>query len=106
MRSYLYLANAFLTFSFCLAGEPDTSGAARDPKQAPGFQGTYVIPETPKYAYQEALHKSFIFYAAQRSGKIDEHRLAWRTHSCLGCQGKFKEDLSGGWYEAANTMKW
>ncbi|KAG0145768.1 hypothetical protein CROQUDRAFT_107612 [Cronartium quercuum f. sp. fusiforme G11] len=106
MQSYLLFINAAFIFSFCLGGEPDTSGAARDPKNAPGFQGIYNIPNEPKYAYQEALHKSFIFYHAQRSGKIDEHRLAWRSDSCIECKGKFGENLSGGWYEAANTMKW
>ncbi|KAH9825338.1 family 9 glycoside hydrolase [Melampsora americana] len=104
MLSYSFLIILFL--SFCLAGEPDTSAPERDPKLAPGFKGTYEIPGSPKYAYQEALHKSFLFYHAQRSGKIDEHRLAWRSDSCLGCKGKYGEDLSGGWYEAANSMKW
>lgn len=64
------------------------------------------MPETNKYDYADALHKSLLFYHAQRSGQIDEHRLAWRTHSCLDCKGDFGEDLSGGWFEAANTMKW
>lgn len=106
MLSHSLLRLYALTFSFCLADDPDTSDPARDPNRAPGFSGTYSLPQSPKYAYQEALHKSFLFYAAQRSGKISEHRLAWRTDSCLKCQGKFGEDLSGGWYEAANTMKW
>lgn len=106
MLSYRFFVQASITFSFALAGAPDTSAPERDPKLAPGFSGTYALPDAPKYAYQEALHKSFLFYHAQRSGKIDEHRLAWRTDSCMGCKGKYGEDLSGGWYEAANSMKW
>ncbi|KAJ3038017.1 hypothetical protein HDV00_001061 [Rhizophlyctis rosea] len=67
---------------------------------------TYTAPQTAKYNYVDALHKSFLFYWAQRSGKQPYDRLAWRTDSCLDCRGDYGEDLSGGWYEAANTMKW
>lgn len=59
-----------------------------------------------KYDYADALHKSFIFYEAQRSGKLPFKRLAWRGDSCLECRGPKGEDLSMGYYEAANTMKW
>ncbi|KAJ3045032.1 Endoglucanase [Rhizophlyctis rosea] len=67
---------------------------------------TYTIPSTPKYSYSTALHMSYLFYWSQRSGKQPYDRLAWRTDSCLDCKGTYGEDLSGGWYEAANTMKW
>ena len=30
-------------------------------------------------------------------------RLAWRTDSCLDCQGPAGEDLSGGYYEAGGS---
>ena len=32
--------------------------------------------------------------------------MAWRGDSCRVCVGDYGEDLSRGWYEAANTMKW
>ncbi|KAI8914725.1 family 9 glycoside hydrolase [Powellomyces hirtus] len=66
----------------------------------------YVAPATTKYDYADALHKSFLFYWAQRSGKLPYQRLAWRGDSFVGTKGKYGEDLSGGWFEAANTMKW
>ena len=64
------------------------------------------IKGTGRYYYAEALHKSFLFYQAQRSGKLPYQVLAWRTDSCFECKGPGGEDLSGGYYEAANTMKW
>lgn len=68
--------------------------------------GPYVAPTKAKYDYSEVLHKSFLFYQAQRSGKLPYQRLAWRGDSCFVCKGQYGEDLSGGYYEAANTMKW
>lgn len=67
----------------------------------------YEIPTDPKYDYAEAMHKSLLFYHAQRSGPLGPNRrLAWRGDSCFDCQGPNGEDLSGGYFEAANTMKW
>ena len=62
---------------------------------------TNGAPTTAKYNYGEVLHKSFLFYHAQRSGNLTGHRkLAWRTDSCFQCKGLNGEDLSGGYYEA------
>ncbi|KAI8369109.1 Six-hairpin glycosidase-like protein [Choanephora cucurbitarum] len=72
----------------------------------PPLKGPYVAPTTAKYNYAEVLHKSYLFYHAQRSGPLPYQRLAWRSDSCKVCVGEFGEDLSKGWYEAANTMKW
>ncbi|SAM08307.1 hypothetical protein [Absidia glauca] len=72
----------------------------------PPMNGTYVAPLTPKYDYAEVMHKSYLFYHAQKSGHLPYQRMAWRGDSCKVCVGKFGEDLSRGWYEAANTMKW
>ncbi|GAA5806672.1 hypothetical protein MFLAVUS_000020 [Mucor flavus] len=70
------------------------------------LKGPYVAPTTPKYDYAEVLHKSYLFYHSQKSGYLPYQRLAWRSDSCKVCVGDFGEDLSRGWYEAANTMKW
>ncbi|KAJ3023150.1 hypothetical protein HKX48_004091 [Thoreauomyces humboldtii] len=67
---------------------------------------SYVAPATAKYDYADVLHKSFLFYWAQRSGKMPYQRLAWRSDSFVNATGNYGEDLSGGWFEAANTMKW
>lgn len=52
-----------------------------------------------------AEHKYFR-YEIQRSGPIPTQRLAWRSDSCKVCHADNGADLSGAWYEAANTMKW
>ncbi|CAO3693502.1 hypothetical protein G6F70_006247 [Rhizopus microsporus] len=72
----------------------------------PPINGPYVAPSTPKYNYAEVLHKSYLFYHAQKSGNLPYQRLAWRSDSCKICVGEYGEDLSRAWYEAANTMKW
>lgn len=41
--------------------------------------------------YAEALHKSLLFYWAQRSGPMPVKRLAWRSDSCLECVGAHGE---------------
>lgn len=58
-----------------------------------------------KYDYVKAIHMIPLYFWAQRSGRLPYERLAWRSHSCSDCLGPNGEDLSGGWYEAANTMK-
>lgn len=72
----------------------------------PPLTEPYVAPTEPKYNYAEVMHKSYLFYHSQKSGHLPYQRLAWRSHSCKNCIGAYGEDLSQGWYEAANTMKW
>lgn len=72
----------------------------------PPLTEPYVAPTEPKYNYAEVMHKSYLFYHSQKSGYLPYQRLAWRSHSCKNCIGAYGEDLSQGWYEAANTMKW
>ena len=53
-----------------------------------------------QYDYDEVLHKSILFYEAQRSGKLPaNNRVPWRGDSALGDQGENGEDLTGGWYD-------
>jgi endoglucanase len=87
------------------AGDPLPDSPLRHPT-VPPLTEPYVAPTTPKYNYAEVLHKSFLFYHSQKSGVLPYQRLAWRSDSCKVCVGDFGEDLSRGWYEAANTMKW
>jgi hypothetical protein len=72
----------------------------------PPLTEPYAAPVDAKYNYAEVMHKSYLFYHAQKSGYLPYQRLAWRSHSCKNCIGAYGEDLSQGWYEAANTMKW
>ena len=58
------------------------------------------------YSYDDVLHKSILFYEAQRSGKLPaNNRVSWRKDSALGDKGDNSEDLTGGWYDAGDYVK-
>ncbi|XP_046564701.1 endoglucanase 4-like [Haliotis rubra] len=59
-----------------------------------------------KYNYGEILMKSILFYEAQRSGKLPpDNRIPWRGDSALNDKGANGEDLTGGWYDAGDNVK-
>nr|KAG5688841.1 hypothetical protein BaRGS_004518 [Batillaria attramentaria] len=59
-----------------------------------------------KYNYDCVLMESIMFYEAQRSGKLpDNNRIPWRGDSALDDHGLNGEDLSGGWYDAGDYVK-
>ncbi|KAK9904857.1 hypothetical protein WJX75_003941 [Coccomyxa subellipsoidea] len=60
---------------------------------------------SPAFDYAEALHKAFIYLRIQRSGNITapDHHIAWRSNSCITCQGPQGQDLTGGYYEAGGS---
>lgn len=60
-----------------------------------------------QYDLNEVLHKSILFYEAQRAGKLPENnRVPWRGDSVLtdGCD--IGVDLSGGWFDAGDHVKY
>lgn len=69
--------------------------------------GTTSLPQScAPYDYSEVLHKSILFYEAQRSGNLPENnRIPWRGDSALGDKGNDGEDLTGGWYDAGDFVK-
>lgn len=68
-----------------------------------GYEGT---KGTGKYNYGEALQKSLIFYELQRSGQLPEVvRCNWRGDSCLNDGSDVRVDLTGGWYDAGDHVK-
>ena len=68
-----------------------------------GYEGT---KGTGKYNYGEALQKSLLFYELQRSGDLpDKVRCNWRGDSCLKDGADAGLDLSGGWYDAGDNVK-
>ncbi|XP_013069522.2 endoglucanase 4 [Biomphalaria glabrata] len=72
---------------------------------------TWTVATAPnadksKYNYNDVLQKSILFYEAQRSGKLPTNkRIPWRFDSALGDKGEAGEDLTGGWYDAGDHVK-
>ncbi|MFD6752116.1 glycoside hydrolase family 9 protein [Micromonospora gifhornensis] len=60
----------------------------------------------PAFNYAEALQKSLLFYEAQQSGKLpDWNRVSWRGDSGLRDGSDVGLDLTGGWYDAGDHVK-
>jgi hypothetical protein len=56
--------------------------------------------------YGEALQKSLFFYEAQQSGPIPSwNRVSWRGPSGLADGADVGRDLTGGWYDAGDHVK-
>lgn len=61
---------------------------------------------TPAFNYGEALQKSVWFYDAQRSGKLPAgNRVSWRGDSAMRDGADVGLDLSGGFYDAGDHVK-
>lgn len=61
---------------------------------------------TGAFNYGEALQKSIMFYDLQRSGDLpDDFRCNWRGDSCLNDGKDAGLDLSGGFYDAGDNVK-
>jgi len=59
-----------------------------------------------KFNYGDALGKSFLFYEAQRSGKLPaDNRVPWRGDSALNDGKDVGVDLTGGYYDAGDHVK-
>lgn len=68
-----------------------------------GYEG---IEGTGNFNYGEALQKSILFYELQRSGDLPEEvRCNWRGDSGLGDGSDVSLDLTGGWYDAGDHVK-
>jgi hypothetical protein len=58
------------------------------------------------YSYAEALQKAIMFYEFQRSGKLPPgQRNNWRGDSGLADGADAAVDLTGGWYDAGDHVK-
>lgn len=58
------------------------------------------------YSYGEALQKAIMFYEFQMSGKLpDNMRTNWRGDSCLSDGSDVGLDLTGGWFDAGDHVK-
>lgn len=67
---------------------------------------TTTAAAAPDLNYAEALQKSMFFYEAQRSGDLPaSNRVSWRGDSGLGDGSDVGKDLTGGWYDAGDHVK-
>jgi chitodextrinase len=58
------------------------------------------------FNYGEVLQKSMFFYEAQRSGTLpSSNRVEWRGNSGLKDGSDVGIDLTGGWYDAGDNVK-
>nr|AMH40375.1 glycoside hydrolase family 9 [Peruphasma schultei] len=58
------------------------------------------------YDYKDVLQKSLLFYEAQRSGKLPaDQKVKWRKDSALKDKGQNGEDLTGGYFDAGDFVK-
>lgn len=63
-------------------------------------------PPSGAFNYGDALGKSFLFYEAQRSGKLPStNRISWRGDSALRDGADVGVDLTGGYYDAGDHVK-
>lgn len=98
-----------LSFGFNAYAPP--SGSIYDPVNQPqDFSLNGIQPEDPGspggFSYGEALQKSFLFYEAQRSGDLrNDNRIDWRDDSALGDGADVGRDLTGGYYDAGDHVK-
>ncbi|XP_071510732.1 uncharacterized protein [Diadema antillarum] len=61
---------------------------------------------SPIFDYDEVLRKSILFYETQRSGFLPaDNRIPFRGDSATNDRGNNGEDLTGGWYDAGDTVK-
>ena len=68
-----------------------------------GYEGT---KGTGSFNYGEALQKSLLFYELQRSGDLPEKvRCNWRGDSALSDGSDVGLDLTGGWFDAGDHVK-
>ncbi|CAM0913321.1 unnamed protein product [Alopecurus aequalis] len=59
-----------------------------------------------QHDYSDALHKSILFFEGQRSGRLPPgQRVRWRRDSALNDGATAGVDLTGGYYDAGDNVK-
>lgn len=90
-----------------LDSDPDIiSPPDPDPAPDPEPEPPSPSPSTGQFNYAEPLQTSFLFYEAQRSGRLpSDNRIDWRGDSALNDGADVDLDLSGGYYDAGDHVK-
>lgn len=98
-----------LALAACGGGDGSRTTASADAGPGARALATKATPQAtaaPAYNYAEALQKSILFYEAQQSGKKPEwNRVSWRGDSRLTDGSDVGLDLTGGWYDAGDHVK-
>ena len=85
------------------AEDESAAGTGGLSEKGSGYEG---IEGTGPFNYGEALQKSLLFYELQRSGDLpDNTRCNWRGDSGMTDGSDNGIDLSGGWYDAGDHVK-
>ncbi|KAF9543344.1 hypothetical protein EC957_000935 [Mortierella hygrophila] len=94
-----------------VTAEPQPSATAPFSPNMPPIYPTEPLstrdsPSFPDPEYVKLLDYMFLFYEAQRSGKLPaDQRVTWRNDSALNDGKDSGLDLSGGYYDAGDYMK-
>ncbi|XP_018026496.1 endoglucanase E-4 [Hyalella azteca] len=84
----------------------DVCGAGGGLTTAPPLPNPCAATGTTPYDYPQVLCMSILFYEAQRSGRLPaDQRITWRWDSALGDGGDVGVDLTGGYYDAGDHVK-
>lgn len=88
------------------SGESASALAADSTPDESREQAAAAAAAAPRFNYAEALQKSILFYEAQQSGKLPSwNRVSWRGDSRLNDGADVGRDLTGGWYDAGDHVK-
>ncbi|KAL9412080.1 hypothetical protein AB3S75_045653 [Citrus x aurantiifolia] len=65
-----------------------------------------MLGTVASHNYADALTKSILFFEGQRSGKLpQDQRMTWRKDSALNDGADIGVDLTGGYYDAGDNVK-
>lgn len=66
----------------------------------------FQLLESSYHDYTDALSKSILFFEGQRSGYLpQDQRITWRGNSGLGDGWMVNTNLTGGYYDAGDNVK-
>uniref|UniRef100_A0A803Q9N6 cellulase n=1 Tax=Cannabis sativa TaxID=3483 RepID=A0A803Q9N6_CANSA len=67
---------------------------------------SFEPPAANAHDYQDALSKAVLFFEGQRSGVLPQYqRMKWRDNSGLSDGWTYNVDLTGGYYDAGDNIK-